>query len=162
MNGLPENQILQGEMDYEHTLDCMLGRAASSLLMFDIDLRSGNYTSMARYQQLHDFLTNNVHSTLTMVLHDTGYLELQCFRLCKLMQQYGHRMMVYQTSNQARAAMDPFIVADHIHYVRRFHVDHARFKYAFNDLDASHILTRRFAELLESATHRFTLTRLGL
>ncbi|MCB5186951.1 hypothetical protein LG200_02895 [Methylobacillus caricis] len=162
MSSLPEHQILLGEFDYAHTLDCIIGRAESSLLIFDIDLRTGNYASALRYQQLHDFFANSIHSTLTMVLHDTSYLELHCFRLLKLVQQYGHRLVVYQASDQARVAMDPFIVADNRHYVRRFHAGHARFKYAFNDLDASSMLNRRFAELLESSTHRFTLTRLGL
>jgi hypothetical protein len=54
------------------------------------------------------------------------------------------------------------MIADKRHYLRRFHIDQARFKYAFDDEIESANLSMRFGELLEETTEAVSATKLGL
>ena len=96
------------------------------------------------------------------MLHDAGYFNAHCPRLRELLAIYSHAMTIYQTGEQARGATDSFVIADQQHYVRRFHIDHARFRFAFNDEETAGMLNSRFNELLETCSDSLTATRLGL
>ena len=70
--------------------------------------------------------------------------------------------MVYETNNTAKHAKDCFILADQQHYIKRIHIDQARFKYAFNDAESVLQLQSRFQDLLEATETTVSVTRLGL
>jgi hypothetical protein len=159
---LTPNTILLGERDYSRAIDLIIEQAQEELLIFDQDLRLGDYASVQRYEAIRQFLSQNPLSQLTMVLHQAEFLTTQCPRLFELLETYGHKMTVYITNDHAKIAKDCFVIADTQHYVRRIHVDQARFKYNFSDAETAASLKNRFNELLDETATTVSATQLGL
>ena len=161
MQALAQNEILQGERDYERAIDFVIAQARRELLIFDRDLAKGGYESAARHELLREFLAREIGNRITIALHDSAYFTTCCPRLHRLFAVYGHVMSVHEICDAAKAAQDCFVVADRMHYVRRFHIDHARFKYALSDDATAQALHVRFGEIMQSAKH-MPVTQLGL
>ena len=159
---IEENQILIGEGLYTEAINIVLANATHELLIFDQDLSHGDFASLRKYQLLQEFLSKNVTSHLTIILQSTTFFKEKCPRLLSLLTTYGHKMTVYETNDSAKHAKDSFILADGKHYVKRIHIDQARFKYALNDAESVSALDSRFKELLEATHDVVTVTRLGL
>jgi len=162
MHELIENQVVIGERNYESALDLVINTAERELLIFDQDLSKGGYTSLKRFEMIRDFLSKGRHVKLVIVIHNPDYFVTQCPRIYELLAIYGHVITVYQTNDQARVAKDTFVVVDGKHYVRRFHIDQPRFKYAFDDIETCAMLKIRFDELLQATSHTISVTALGL
>jgi hypothetical protein len=161
-DALTPDTILFGERLYTLAIDLIITHANNTLMIFDQDLKLGEYASIIRYENIKRFLNRDAHTRLTMVLHDSDYLIKYCPRLYSLLETYGHKITVYLTNDAAKVAKDCFIIADGQHYVRRVHIDHARFKYALNDIESSASLMMRFNELLDETTMTVSPTQLGL
>lgn len=159
---LTPNTLLVGERDYAAAINLIIQQAQRNLLIFDQDLTHGDYASVARYDLLHDFLSQHTHSRLTIILHNADYLTQHCPRLFALFSTYSHKMQVYITNDFAKVAKDSFMIADGMHYVRRFHVDQARFKFALDDADTCASLSTRFEELLQETAGALSLVQVGL
>ena len=71
-------------------------------------------------------------------------------------------MTVYLTDEQAKVAQDAFVLADNTDYLHRFHIDHARFKYAQGNVLAARPLHERFDQLLEATHSRLSAATVGL
>jgi hypothetical protein len=161
-DALIPDTIIFGEGLYNEATDLLIGMAERELLIFDQDLTKGDYASVRRFELLQGFLGKHPYNRLVMVLHETEHLPRRCPRLFDLLKTYGHAMTIYETSNQAKVAKDSFILVDKQHYLRRFHADQPRFRYASNDLETVNMLTMRFDELLEAPSHTLTSGKLGL
>lgn len=159
---LTPDAVLFGEGLYREATDHVIGLAKHELLIFDHDLGRGDHASSRRFAQLQDFLSRAPGNRLTIVLHETADFASRYPRLFGLLKIYGHAMTVYQTNDQAKVARDSFIVADRQHYLRRFHTDQPRFRYASDDAETVHMLCQRFDELLEATTHTVATHSLGL
>jgi len=159
---LTPDTILFGEALYARALNLVIAQATTSLLIFDQDLSRGDYKSTLRYRAVQQFLSQSPQSKLTIILHQDAFLTTQCPRLMELLLTYGHKMTVYITNDSARIAKDCFAIADDVHYVKRIHIDHARFKYALDDAESCAGLRMRFSELLEETSHTISATQLGL
>ena len=159
---LKQNTILVGEHEYVAALDILIAQANQQLLIFDQDFSTGGYSSIKRYELLHDFLTKDNTSTLTIILHDTAHFTTQCPRLFNLLVTFGHKMTVYETNDHAKIAKDCFVLADDTSYIRRFHIDQSRFKFMLEDKETTASLKNRFDELLQETTHPVSATKLGL
>jgi len=159
---LQPNSIILGERNYEAALDEVIARANSELLIFDQDFVRGNYASVARHDVLSDFLSKDPLSKLTIILQSAEHFLKNCPRLFELLKRYRHKMTVYETNDVAKVAKDCFVIADKSHYLRRFHIDQARFKFAFEDAIEAANLNMRFDELLEETADTVSATRLGL
>ena len=159
---LKPDTIILGERNYEAALDLVIARAENELLIFDQDFARGDFASLQRFNLLNDFLSKNDLSKLTIILQNTAHFANNCPRLFELLKLFGHKMVVYETNDVAKIAKDCFVIADKRHYLRRFHIDQARFKYAFdNETEAANLLMR-FDELLEETSEEISVTRLGL
>ena len=158
---LAQNAILVGERDYEQALDFIIAGAERELLIFDQDFSKGGYASAARHDLLRDFLAKDRRNRLMIVLQDVGYFVAHCPRLHGLLATFGHAMSVHETGDEAKGLRDSFVVADRRHYLRRFHIDQARFRYALDDGGSAQLLRARFEELLQ-VSDRMAATRLGL
>ena len=159
---LKPDTIILGERNYEAALDLVIARAENELLIFDQDLSLGDFASAERYKLLFKFLSKNDLCRLTLILQNTAYFANNCPRLFELLKLFGHKMTVYETNDAAKIAKDCFVIADKRHYLRRFHIDQARFKYAFDDeIEAANLLMR-FDELLEETSEAISVTKLGL
>lgn len=161
-NELVPNTILLGERLYADAINIILENAENELLIFDQDLSHGDFASLEKHDLLQAFLSNNINSRLTIILQNTEYFREKCPRLFKLLTIYGHKMTVYETNDSAKHAKDCFILADNQHYIKRIHIDQARFKYALNDVESVEPLKNRFDELLEATQDVVAVTNLGL
>lgn len=159
---LPQNTILLGEQAYATALDMVISAAQRQLLMFDQDFSMGHFTSVKRFDVMHAFLSKNVSSQLTIILQTTDFFTTQCPRLYHLLSMFGHKITVYETNDHAKIAKDCFILADDKAYIRRFHIDQARFTYALDDAETTASLANRFDELLQESTYSLSPTKLGL
>lgn len=159
---IQQDVIINSEAMYSAALDIVIEQAKQTLKIFDQDLSVGAFNSVKRYELLLAFLNNNPASKLTIVLQDTRFFLTKCPRLFDLLKTYGHKMVVYETNSHAKIAKDCFILADHQRYIRRFHIDQARFKYALADEATTDSLDGRFEELLEATTQTVSTTKLGL
>lgn len=159
---LAENCIVLGERNYETATLLVMGQAQRSLKIFEPDLRRGAYQSVALHEALRDFLQRDPLNKVTLILHDSQFLRVECPRLVELFRLYSHAVTIYLTDTRALVAQDAFVLADDEHYLHRFHVNQARFKYVLNDATAARYLHERFAELLEATASILSLTTLGL
>ena len=161
-NTMQANSVQTGERNYAAALDLVIAAAQHELQIFDQDFSCGDYVSVKRYELLRDFLSKNAPSKLTIILQYAQHFTNSCPRLLGLLETYGHKMTVYETNDVAKVAKDCFVIADKRHYVRRFHIDQARFKFAFDDEIEAANLNMRFDELLDETTETVSITKLGL
>ncbi|HSI38134.1 MAG TPA: hypothetical protein VK946_03590 [Methylotenera sp.] len=159
---LVQNEILVGERLYADAINIILANAHHELLIFDQDLMHGDFTSIQKYELLREFLSKNINSQLTIILQNTTFFQEKCPRLVSLLSVYGHKMIVYETNDSAKHAKDCFVLADDKHYIKRIHIDQARFKYALDDPTSVDVLNLRFNELLEATHNMVSITKLGL
>lgn len=159
---LQPNTIILGERNYEAALALVIASAQNELLIFDQDFVRGDYASVQRFELIQGFLSKNSLSKLTIILQNTEHFTLHCPLLFGLLKLYGHKMQVFATNDNAKIAKDCFVIADKSHYLRRFHIEQARFKYALDDVEECANLGMRFEELLEETTEALSSTKLGL
>lgn len=159
---LVPNQIIVGEHLYSDAISLILGSAQHELLIFDQDLSHGDFNSLQKYTLLQEFLSKNIASHLTIILQDTDFFINKCPRLFNLLTVYDNKMSVHITNSSVKHAKDCFILADKQHYVKRIHIDQARFKYALNDKISVEVLNNRFKEFQEAIQDVVTIKPLGL
>lgn len=159
---LAQDTILMGEQDYARAIQIVLRQAEQQLCIFDQDLSRGEFASLETYNILQQFLSQHARSELTIILQDTRFFEQNCPRLHHLLQTYSHKMTVYETNQTVKHAKDCFVLADAQHYIKRIHIDQARFKYALNDALNTEQLNNRFDELREATHYPLAVTQLGL
>lgn len=156
------DQIIVGEQPYAEAINIILASAQHELLIFDQDLSRGDFASKQKYDLLQQFLNKSPNSHLTIILQDTAFFQNNCPRLFNLLTIYRHKMTVYETNQSVKHAKDCFILADGQNYIKRIHIDQARFKYGLNDPASAGLLNTRFKELLEATHHVVTISSLGL
>ena len=159
---LQANTVMLGERNYEAALALVIARATNELFIFDQDLSHGDYASLQRAELIQQFLSANSLSKLTIIVQNSEFFVNKCPKLFELLKLYGHKMTVYETNDSAKIAKDCFVIADKRHYVRRFHIDQARFKYALDDEIEAANLNMRFNELFDETTESVSATKLGL
>lgn len=159
---LVQNEIIVGEQEYALALDTVIASAEQQLYIFDQDFSIGDFASLKRFDLIHAFLNKYPASELTIILQDASFFTSDCPRLFNLLLTFGHKMTVYETNSHAKIAKDCFILADDKRYIRRFHIDQARFKYALDDIETTASLANRFDELLQETANTISATKLGL
>ena len=159
---LVPNQIIVGEQLYSDAINVILASAQRELLIFDQDLSHGDFASLKKYELFRQFLSKNITSHLTIILQDTAFFQEKCPRLFGLLSTYGHKMSVYLTNQSVKHVKECFVLADGQHYIKRIHIDQARFKYALNDVASVKVLHSRFTELKEAIQDVVSTTQLGL
>ena len=162
MNDLQPNVILHGEQLFATGIDLIIRQAQREIMIFDRDMSIGGCSSPERADALQSFLARGPQNRLTVLLHDTDFMAQRCPRLMRLLQLYSHALTVHKTGEEAHSAQDSFILSDGLHYLHRFHADHARFRYALNDAPAVQELKERFDQIMETSTHTVSATTLGL
>lgn len=162
LNPRTSSPIITGEHLYAEAINTILISASRELLIFDQDLSHGEFSSLRKYDLFQKFLCHNPNSCITIILQNTAYFQERCPRLLILLKLYGHKMRVFETNETAKHAKDCFILADGQHYIKRIHVNQARFKYALNDRETVEVLHDRFQELLETTQNRMAVTKTGL
>lgn len=157
-----EHRALVSEAAYEAAIDEVIAAAQHTLHIFDADLSRGGYSSLKRFEDLRDFLLRNRSNQLVLVLHEIDFLTARCPRLMNLLRTHSHNITIHKTHEHARGASDPFVIADEMHFVHRFHRDDARALMALYDHAGSRQLEERFGQLLEASHPAVFATTLGL
>jgi len=161
-SALMPDKIIVGEHLYNEAIKLIIQSAEHELLIFDQDLKLGEFSSLATYELLQQFLSQHITSHLSIILHDSAHFQDKCPRLLNLLKTFGHKMRVHVTNQSAKHAKDCFILADGKHYVKRIHINQARFKYAYDDIATVKALNTRFEELTEEIQDTVSTTPLGL
>ena len=156
------NQILVGEQLYSEAINIILSSAQRELLIFDQDLIHGDFASKEKFDLFQQFLNKSISSHLTIILQDATHFQSKCPFLVNLLTIYRHKMVVYQTNHSAKHAKDCFILADEQNYIKRIHIDQARFKFGLSDISEASLLSVRFKELLNATEDGHITTRLDL
>ena len=116
----------------------------------------------ARTDALASFLRRAPGARFDIIVHDTRWIEACGARIGALFARHSHAMKIYRTSGSARAAMDPLLIVDDVHFVHRFHVDHTAGKLSIGSPERAKALVERFNEIWESGEPGVTGTVLGL
>lgn len=156
------DSILTGERLYAEAMDIILANAKNELLIFDQNLSHGDFSGLHKHTLLQAFLANNINSRLTIILQDTTFFREKCPRLFNLLAIYSHKMTVFETNATAKHAKDCFVLADGQHYIKRIHIDQARFRYALSDEESVEQLASRFDELMEATQDQVSVNTIGL
>lgn len=153
---------LDGIADYTAALDTLCEQAQHHLYLFEKDYEGLGFNSEARYETLRHFLLANPANQLLVLAHDTHYLSKLCPRMMMLLRQFDNRMLIQQTTQDQRHITAPFCVADHAHYVRRFHFDDPCGLLALNDPENARPLEALYLEMWANSRHALSTTTLGL
>lgn len=151
---------LQGTADYTAALDTLCRQAKHDLYLFEKNFDGLGFNSEARYDTLRQFLLGG--NSLHILAHDTHYLTTLCPRMMALLRQFDQRMAIRQTAKHLLHITTPFCVADHTHYVRRFHFDDPRGLLALNDPENARTMESQFSEMWQSSHSNISTSTLGL
>lgn len=154
--------ILHGEQLFDAATDTVIREARRELLVFDAGLPAARYGGADRIALLRGFLGGNPGCRVVLLLHHADAVAAQCPRLMDLMKLHSHALSIHKTGEQSLVAQDCFVLADGLHYLHRFHVDHARFRYSLNNAALVRPLCERFGQIMETSTHGLSSTTLGL
>jgi hypothetical protein len=142
----PQETRLDTLAAFGQAIDTLIDLAGSRLLVFDRDLADGGWNGARRAERLAGFLRRR-GARLSVIVHDTRYLESACPRVLALLKVYGHAMQVWRTGPEARSAMDALVIADERHVLHRHHVDQPRATLALSMPQAAKPLVLRFEEI---------------
>lgn len=159
---LKPDTIILGERLYEAAAELLITKAKRELLIFDPDLSRGGYQSLKCYEALQNFLAKDKQNRLIIVLHEADFFTERCPRLQDLLKTYSYAITIYVTDDSARVAQDAFLLADKAHYLHRFHIGQARFKYVLDDEVRAKPLLERFDQLLEATSSAVFSATTGL
>jgi len=143
-------------------IDELIGLAQRSIRVFDVDLSGMGWNESTRAEAIVAFLRASRAARLDIVVHDTGWIERSCPRLTRLLRYYGDLITIRRTSDEAKHAMDPLLIADDAHYLHRMHVAQPRAVLGIAQPDEARPLVERFEAIWSSAEPGLSATVLGL
>ena len=129
--------------EFEAHLDDCIGRADSTLHMFDPDFAVFPLGSTDMDAALRQFLAGG--GSIQMAMHRSSHIERHYPRFLRLLSDYSHKVECKITSKSLHHLTDSFCIADGVHIVRRFHSDHMRGEAAFDSPASTEISAERFA-----------------
>jgi hypothetical protein len=160
--GLPREARLDSLADLDRAHDEVIALAQRHIRIFDIDLSGGRWNAADRCDALSSFLRRIPGARLDIIVHDTRWIESSGARLCALLVRHAHAMKVYRTGAAARAAMDPLVIVDDLHFVHRHHVDWPRGSLSIGSPERAKALIDRFDEIWATGEPGMSANVLGL
>jgi hypothetical protein len=148
--------------EYGPALDRLLALAASEVLVFDRDLRDGDWNAPARIDVLRTFLLGHHNSRMQIIVHETTHIERYQPRLVLLLRDFSHKFSILRTIDDGHSASDAFVVVDGRHVVHRFHQDSPRGEFALNAPLKAQQLRDRYDDILAFTAPGVNATQLGL
>ena len=155
-------QNLSGNNEIETAINTVIPHAQRTLRIFDFNLENGGYNSPARFELFRNFLLESRANRIDIALHNSDYISRYCPRMQLLLTQFSHAIAIHLTSEEAKSVHDNFIIADHAHYIHRFHYDTPRAIMALHDPSGALDLAKRFDEIWAKTTPAIFATTLGL
>ena len=153
---------ITGIAESNAAIDEVIAAATRTLRIFDITLAQRGFNSPQRIERLREFLVAGRAHRILVALHETEPLERECPRLLALLRQFPMSIEIHRTVQQARKAMDPFVVADDHSVWHQHHHEQPRAIVALHSpADAMPIL-QRFDEIWDLSEPAVSATTLGL
>ena len=160
--GLPREERLDTIAAIVRAHDEVVALARRHIKVFDIDLSWGGWNAATRCAALSSFLRSVPGARFEVIVHDTHWIESSGARLTALLARYAHAMKIYRTGAGARAAMDPLLIVDDLHFVHRGHVDRIGGTLSIGSPERAKPLVERFDEIWETGEPGVTGSVLGL
>ena len=160
--GLPREMRLDSLGALGGAYDDVIALAQRHIKVFDTDLSSGGWNTAARCGALSSFLRRAPGARLDVIVHDTRWIESFAARIGTLLARHAHAMTVYRTGSAARAAMNPLVIVDDLHFVHRHHVDWPHGTLSIGSPERAKALVERFAEIWATGEPGVPGTVLGL
>jgi hypothetical protein len=160
--GLPREARLDSLAGLDQAHDDVIALAQRHIRVFDTDLSSGRWNAADRCEALSSFLRRMPGARLDIIVHDTRWMESFAARLGALLVRHAHAMKVYRTGAAARAAMDPLVIVDDLHFVHRHHVDWPHGTLSIGSPERAKALVDRFDEIWATGEPGLSANVLGL
>jgi hypothetical protein len=160
--GLPREARLESVAALQRAHDEVIALAQRHIKVFDRDLSSGGWNTAERCTALSSYLRRKPGARLDIIVHDTRFVESYGARLTALLARHAHAMKVYRTGAAARAAMDPLVIVDDVHFVHRHHVDWAHGTLSIGSPERAKALVERFDEIWATGEPGVAARVLGL
>jgi hypothetical protein len=160
--GLPREARLDSVAEVSRAHDDVIALAQRHVKVFDVDLSWGAWNTSERCAALSAFLRRKPGARLDIIVHDTRWIESRGGRLSALLALHAHAMKIYRTGAAARAAMDPLVLVDDLHFVHRHHVDWPHGTLSIGSPERAKALVERFGEIWETGEPGVPGTVLGL
>ena len=157
----PKLQRLDSRTEIEQAIDQVLSRAHRRLVVFSGRL-GVEWNRESRVDLVRRFGLDSRRNQMRIVLHDAGTAYRSCPRLLSLLRQFSHVISVQETLHHAKHVYDPFVLADDLHYLHRFHHDGQAGLLAFDDPVGASVLHDRFEELWLASEPAIPATTIGL
>jgi len=145
--GLPREARLDSLAALDRAQDDVIALAQRHIKVFDTDLSEGRWNTAERCDALSSYLRRMPGARFDIIVHDTRWIESSAARLCALLVRHAHAMKVYRTGAAARAAMDPLVIVDDLHFVHRHHVDWPHGSLSIGSPERAKALVDRFDEI---------------
>jgi hypothetical protein len=145
--GLPREARLDSVAAIGRAHDDVLALAQRHVKVFDVDMSWGGWDTPERCAALSSYLRRMPGARLDIIVHDTRWIESCAARLTALLARHAHAMKIYRTGASARAAMDPLVIVDDLHFVHRHHVDWPRATLSIGSPERAKALVERFGEI---------------
>ena len=160
--GLPREARLDSLAALARACDEVIALAQRHIKVFDVDLSSTGWNGAERCSALSAYLRRKPGARLDIIVHDTRYVEAYAARLAALLARHSHAMTIYRTGPAARAAMDPLVIVDDVHFVHRHHVDWAHGTLSIGSPERAKPLVERFGEIWATGEPGVAGSLLGL
>lgn len=160
--GLPREARLDSLAALERAHGEVLALAQRHVKVFDTDLSWGAWHTAARCDALSAYLRRMPGARLDIIVHDTRWIESRAGRLTALLARHADAMKIYRTGAPARAAMDPLMIVDDLHFVHRHHIDWPHGTLSIGSPERAKALVERFGEIWATGEPGVAGTVLGL
>jgi hypothetical protein len=158
----PSYRRISGIAESQEAIDQVIATVRTTLRLFDVSLAGRGFNSPARTEALRQFLIAGRAHRLLIALHETEKLDRDCPRLLALLRQLPMSIEIHRTLNQARTALDPFVIADDHSVWHQIHYTQGRAIVALHSpADASPIV-QRFDEIWDQSEPAISATTAGL
>jgi len=160
----PETVVtpFESPSEYADAWRALLALAVTDVLVFDRDLKDGNWNAAERHDTLRRFLLGNRRARLQIVVHDTTFIEGRLPRVVGLLRDFSHRMEIRRTIEDGRNAWDAFALVDDRHVLHRFHQSFVRGELSLHAPNKARELKGRLDEILLFTEPGVNATQLGL
>lgn len=137
--------------------------ARQELVIYEHDFEMSGLESRAGNAALEALcVKSRANHGIRILVRSPRFIERDCPRLQRLLQQFGHRIIVKVVRKGDASSDQPFIVDDNANYVFRFHHDGPRGKAQRSDSLVASRLIAQFETMWMNATNGPNGARLGL
>lgn len=155
-------ELLTSWSEYHGAVDRLLELAQRHLWIYDEDLAMLRLESPEHMDRLQALLAARPAESLAIALRNAEALGRTNPRLCRLLTNYSHNSVIWQTPDHLAHLRDSLLIADDVHALVRFDRDQPRAKLLIDEPEEVLSYRQRFVELRNEGGIPVATTTLGL